>query len=151
MHEELIARVEYLETRIAFQDHTIEQLSLELATQQKQQEKLRLQLDAVIAKLRRRQLVDCQPSRRDATASLLRSTGLFTLPEATALKKSAKPSFAVFLYRQNSTLVNFRVEHIAQPIPQQVDDQHQHHQTQTREGGDPPGAGEHVVEADADE
>ena len=52
MHEELIARVEYLETRIAFQDHTIEQLSLELATQQKQQEKLRLQLDAVIAKLR---------------------------------------------------------------------------------------------------
>ena len=52
MHEELIARVEYLETRIAFQDHTIEQLSLELATQQKQQEKLRLQLDAVITKLR---------------------------------------------------------------------------------------------------
>ena len=52
MHEELIARVEYLETRIAFQDHTIEQLSLELAAQQKQQEKLRLQLDAVIAKLR---------------------------------------------------------------------------------------------------
>ena len=39
MHEELIARVEYLETRIAFQDHTIEQLSLELAAQQKQQEK----------------------------------------------------------------------------------------------------------------
>ena len=52
MHQELIARVEYLETRIAFQDHTIEQLSLELAAQQKQQEKLRLQLDAVIAKLR---------------------------------------------------------------------------------------------------
>ena len=52
MNKELIARVEYLETRVAFQDHTIEQLSLELATQQKQQEKLRLQLDAVIAKLR---------------------------------------------------------------------------------------------------
>ena len=52
MNKELIARVEYLETRVAFQDHTIEQLSLELATQQKQREKLRLQLDAVIAKLR---------------------------------------------------------------------------------------------------
>ena len=52
MNKELIARVEYLETRVAFQDHTIEQLSLELATQQTQQEKLRLQLDAVIAKLR---------------------------------------------------------------------------------------------------
>ena len=52
MNKELIARVEYLETRVAFQDHTIEQLSLELVTQQKQQEKLRLQLDAVIAKLR---------------------------------------------------------------------------------------------------
>ena len=36
MNKELIARVEYLETRVAFQDHTIEQLSLELATQQKQ-------------------------------------------------------------------------------------------------------------------
>ena len=52
MNKELIARVEYLETRIAFQDHTIEQLNLELAAQQKQQEKLRLQLDVVIAKLR---------------------------------------------------------------------------------------------------
>ena len=50
MPEHLLERLEYLESRVAFQDDTIEQLSLELATQQKQQEKLRLQLDAVIAK-----------------------------------------------------------------------------------------------------
>ncbi len=52
MSQELSARIEYLETRVAFQDHAIEQLSQELAEQQKQQEKLRLQMDAVIAKLR---------------------------------------------------------------------------------------------------
>jgi SlyX protein len=52
MPQELSARIEYLETRVAFQDHAIEQLSQELAEQQRQQDKLRQQMDAVISKLR---------------------------------------------------------------------------------------------------
>lgn len=50
-----------------------------------------------------------------------------------------------------SALVDLRVKHIPQPVTQQVDHQHQHHQADAREGGDPPGAGEDVVEAHADQ
>ena len=49
---DLERRVIELESRLAFQDDTIEQLSRELAEQQKLQDKLRHQLDAVIKRLR---------------------------------------------------------------------------------------------------
>lgn len=52
MHDPLLERLEYLESRVAFQDDTIEQLNQELAEQQKLQEKMRRQLDAIINKLR---------------------------------------------------------------------------------------------------
>ena len=52
MQNSLQERLEYLESRVAFQDDTIEQLNLELAEQQKLQEKMRRQLDAIINKLR---------------------------------------------------------------------------------------------------
>ena len=52
MPNDVIERLEYLESRVAFQDETIELLSQELAEQQKVQEKMRMQLDAVITKLR---------------------------------------------------------------------------------------------------
>ena len=52
MPEHLLERLEYLESRLAFQDDTIEQLNQELAEQQKLQEKMRRQLDAIINKLR---------------------------------------------------------------------------------------------------
>lgn len=52
MQNSLLERLEYLESRVAFQDDTIEQLNLELAEQQKLQEKMRRQLDAIINKLR---------------------------------------------------------------------------------------------------
>ncbi len=52
MLNDVIARLEYLESRVAFQDETIEQLSQELAEQQRVQDKMRMQLDAVITKLR---------------------------------------------------------------------------------------------------
>jgi Uncharacterized protein conserved in bacteria len=52
MQDPLLERLEYLESRVAFQDDTIEQLHQELAEQQKQQEKMRRQLDAIIIKLR---------------------------------------------------------------------------------------------------
>ena len=52
MLNDVIARLEYLESRVAFQDETIELLSQELAEQQRVQEKMRMQLDAVITKLR---------------------------------------------------------------------------------------------------
>ena len=129
MHEELIARVEYLETRIAFQDHTIEQLSLELAAQQKQQEKLRLQLDVVIQAARGGQLAGRQSGRRDSTPPLLRSSSHGVFPKPARQKKRRSQASPFFLNPLGSPLVNLRVEHIAQPVPQQVDDQHQHHQT----------------------
>ena len=52
MQNDVIARLEYLESRVAFQDETIELLSQELAEQQRVQDKMRMQLDAVITKLR---------------------------------------------------------------------------------------------------
>ncbi|MBP8172842.1 MAG: SlyX family protein [Aeromonadaceae bacterium] len=52
MQNSLLERLEYLESRVAFQDDTIEQLNQELAEQQKLQEKMRRQLDAIINKLR---------------------------------------------------------------------------------------------------
>ncbi|MGL4206591.1 MAG: SlyX family protein [Aeromonadaceae bacterium] len=52
MPNDVINRLEYLESRVAFQDETIEQLSQELAEQQRVQDKMRMQLDAVITKLR---------------------------------------------------------------------------------------------------
>ncbi len=52
MPNDVIQRLEYLESRVAFQDETIELLSQELAEQQRVQEKMRMQLDAVITKLR---------------------------------------------------------------------------------------------------
>lgn len=52
MPEHLLERLEYLESRVAFQDDTIELLSRELAEQQKLQDKMRHQLDAVIKRLR---------------------------------------------------------------------------------------------------
>ncbi|AJR06993.1 hypothetical protein H744_2c0240 [Photobacterium gaetbulicola Gung47] len=50
-----------------------------------------------------------------------------------------------------SPFVNFRVEYIPQPVPQQVDHQYQGDQYQSREGGDPPGAREDIVKANADQ
>ena len=52
MQNSLLERLEYLESRVAFQDDTIEQLNQELAERQKLQEKMRRQLDAIINKLR---------------------------------------------------------------------------------------------------
>lgn len=52
MQDPLLERLEYLESRVAFQDDTIEQLNQELAGQQQLLEKMRRQLDAVINKLR---------------------------------------------------------------------------------------------------
>lgn len=52
MPNDVIQRLEYLESRVAFQDETIELLSQELAEQQRVQEKMRMQLDSVITKLR---------------------------------------------------------------------------------------------------
>lgn len=52
MSSELERRTEDLETRLAFQELTIEQLSEELAEQQRTVEKMRQQMDLVISKLR---------------------------------------------------------------------------------------------------
>jgi len=47
--------------------------------------------------------------------------------------------------------VNFRVEHITQPIAEQVNHQHQQYQHCARKGGDPPSARENISKADADQ
>lgn len=52
MSSELERRTEDLETRLAFQELAIEQLSEELAEQQRTVEKMRQQMDLVISKLR---------------------------------------------------------------------------------------------------
>lgn len=55
MQQELVERIDHLESRLAFQDHTIEQLNLELTQQQRQLEKLRLQLDLLVNRMREMQ------------------------------------------------------------------------------------------------
>lgn len=52
MSESLVERIDYLETRIAFQEDALEQLSSELAQQQRLIEKMRQQMDLMIQKLR---------------------------------------------------------------------------------------------------
>ncbi|MGL4751837.1 MAG: SlyX family protein [Aeromonadaceae bacterium] len=52
MSESLTQRLDYLETRVAFQEHALEQMSEELAQQQRVIEKLRHQVDLLIQKVR---------------------------------------------------------------------------------------------------
>jgi len=56
MQQELVERIDHLESRLAFQDHTIEQLNQELTQQQRQLEKLRLQLDLLVNRMREMQV-----------------------------------------------------------------------------------------------
>ena len=56
MQQELVERIDLLESRLAFQDHTIEQLNQELTQQQRQLEKLRLQLDLLVNRMREMQV-----------------------------------------------------------------------------------------------
>ncbi len=56
MQQHLVERLDSLESRLAFQDHTIEQLNQELTQQQRQVEKLRQQLDLLVSRLREMQL-----------------------------------------------------------------------------------------------
>jgi len=56
MQQELVERIDHLESRLAFQDHTIEQLNHELTQQQRQLEKLRLQLDLLVNRMREMQV-----------------------------------------------------------------------------------------------
>ncbi|MFC3911873.1 SlyX family protein [Pseudaeromonas sharmana] len=52
MSDILLQRLDYLETRVAFQEHALEQLSEELAQQQKVMERMRQQMDILIQKMR---------------------------------------------------------------------------------------------------
>ena len=55
MNKELLERLEQLETRLAFQDDTIEQLHQEISTQGLEQARLKAQLSLMVKRLQQLQ------------------------------------------------------------------------------------------------